>query len=163
MKSERTKTLAAIALAVCLMAGCQYPRTYDRWVSVTPGDAQGDVTLYRDVHFDDIPVPAEYVILSKESYSFQGTTSRTAVFHYQGPLEWTEALKFYRTEMPAAGWTRLETERGFDFRVFHFTKGPEKIILTVRQLSDGSKAELQLDNIERNDLLLKGRLPSMDL
>ncbi len=83
---------------------------------------------------------------------------RNAVIKYHGPLEWTLALDFYRNEMPAAGWTLEKTERGSDYRVFYFGKGQEKLIVVVKQIRNGSRAEIQLDNVGKNDLLLKGKL-----
>lgn len=157
MKTGKLTALTGCMLGAALLIG-QGCNEQTHWVSATPGDRQGDVTLYRDVSFDDIPVPMEYELLQAESYSFQGAMFRNGVFHYQGELEWTRALEFYRTQFPAAGWALGETERGFDFRVLHFRKGPEQLIVTVRQLRGGSRAELQLDNVERNDLLLKGML-----
>lgn len=159
MKSGKVVWAAGGLLSVALLfsSGC-LGESEERWVSVAPGDNQGDVTLYRDIAFDDIPVPVEYGLLTDESYSFQGSMFRNGVFHYQGPLEWTNALDFYRTQLQAAGWQFEETERGFDFRVLRFRKGPEQLLVTVRQMRGGSRAELQLDNVERNDLLLKGRL-----
>ena len=84
---------------------------------------------------------------------------RQGVFHFYGSLHWLDALDFYRTSLPAAGWTLDKTERGFDFRILHFRKGPEKLIAVVRQSTTGSRTEMQLDNVAKNDLLLRGKLP----
>ena len=160
MKAERlTRITGGVLSAVLLLApGCSLYETQNHWVSVSPGDNQGDVSLYRDVAFDDIPVPIEYSLLPQQSYSFQGASSRNGVFFYEGPLEWTRALEFYRIQMTQAGWSLEELERGFTFRILRFRKGPEQLLVTVRQMRNGSRAELQLDNIEQNDLLLKGRM-----
>lgn len=155
------KTLPALAaclsLALAAIPGCGEPPPED-WIVAGPDSAQGDVTLYRDVQFHDIPVPEEYTLLRNESYSFQGSLFRHGHLKYIGPVEWTEALDFYRRELAAAGWRQNKSERGFDFRVLYFDKGPERLIVVVRQLRNGSRAEIQLDNVDKNDLLLKGRL-----
>lgn len=152
---------AALTLAVAAMAfasGCiqETPTAY--WSTTAP--VAGDVNLARDVQFQDIPMPQGYMLNTNASYSFQGSQSRSGSFLYFGPVEWTEALDFFRTQMPLAGWTPGATERGFDFRVMHFQKGEEKAILTIRQVANGSTTEVQLDNIANNDLLLKGKLPT---
>ncbi len=137
-------------------AGCEQPPP--EWVTVGPGSRQGDVSLYRDVQFADIPIPAEYDLRRDLSYSFQGAVFRNAVLVYEGYLDWSAALEFYRRELPNHGWNLSKTERGHDFRVLYFDKGEEKLIAIVKQTRGGSQVEIQLDNVDKNDLLLKGRL-----
>jgi hypothetical protein len=156
MKKTMLAAAACAALAFSALPGCEEPP--EDWVVVGPESAQGDVTLYRDVQFQDIPVPAEYTLLRNESYSFQGSLFRNGILKYQGPVEWTEALDFYRRELLAAGWSLGKTEKGFDFRALYFDKGQERLIVVVRQIRGGSRAELQLGNRDKNDLLLKGKL-----
>lgn len=147
---------AVLGCGLVCLPGCDEPPP--DWVVVGPESAQGDVTLYRDVQFQDIPVPEEYTLLRGESYSFQGSLFRNGQLKYQGPLGWNDALDFYQQQLPAAGWVLAKTERGFDFRVMYFDKGPERLIAVVRQIDGGSRAELQLDNVGKNDLLLRGKL-----
>lgn len=150
---------AALLAALAGASGCQGTGR-DEWAAVSPVAAQGDVSLYRDIQFQDVPIPAGYAVSPTESYSFQGAMSRSGIIHYYGPIDYHDALEFYRAELPAAGWNIDNTERGFDFRVFRCSKGREKLIVTVRQIRGGSRAEIQLDDISKNDLLLKGKLPA---
>ncbi len=156
MKTFTLAVRAALALGFVCLSGCG--ETPEDWLVVGPGSAQGDVTLYQDVQFLDIPVPEEYALLRNESSSFQGSLFRYGRLKYQGPLGWPDALDFYRRELPNAGWRLGKTEKGFDFRVLYFDKGQERLIVVVRQIRNGSRAELQLDNVDKNDLLLKGKL-----
>lgn len=146
--------LAFSVAAFCLAQGCQPTEQY----ATDAGVPQGDVNLYRDIQFDDIPVPAEYWLLPRESHSFRGASFRSGFFVYDGQLEWTKALDFYRQQLPAFGWEEESVERGFDFRILRRRKGPESLIVTIRQIRNGSRVEILLDNVERNDLLLKGKL-----
>lgn len=151
--------VAALALTALLaFAGCA--DTGGGYVATGPVAGRGDVNLERDVQFADIPGPQEYRLVPQDSYTFQGSTFRTGMLVYEGPVEWSAALDFYRAQMPRFGWTPEQVERGFSVRVLPFTKGQERAIVTVRQIRNGSRAEIQLDNIANNDLLLKGRLPS---
>lgn len=157
--SKFPRLVAALALtALAMLPGCMDEEAANYWSTAAP--VAGEVNLARDVQFEDIPMPQGYMLNTNASFSFQGSNSRSGMFTYFGPVEWTEALRFFRSQMPMAGWTPGATERGFDFRVLHFRKGEEQLILTVRQISGGSSAEVQLDNISKNDLLLKGKLPS---
>lgn len=160
MRAGRIFTTAAAALALLCAAGCDQG-SRDDWLTVGPESRQGDVSLFRDVQFADIPVPEEYDIVPRDSYSFQGAMFRNGMLVYQGMLDWRQALDFYRTQLPIAGWRQTRTEKGFDHRVLYFDKGQEKLIVVVRQIRNGSRAELQLDNVDKNDLLLKGKLNDM--
>ncbi len=161
MRSGTFLTAGGLAAALLLLAGCPLDeKRGDDWVPVAQGSGQGDVNLYRDVAFGDIPLPVEYVVLTRHSYSFQGSHFRNAIIHAEGQLEWTQALAYFRNTLPQHGWTLEKMDTGYDFRIFRFRKGPEQLLITVRQMRNGSRAELQLDNMERNDLLLKGKLPN---
>ena len=160
MKSSAFLLTGGLAV-LALLSGCQLnEQRGEDWVPVSAGIGPGDVNLYRDVAFQDIPLPQEYIILTQHSYSFQSSQFRNAVIHAQGPLEWTQALSYFRTYLPQTGWRLEKTESGFDFRIYRFRKDQEQLIVTVRQIRGGSRAELQLDNLERSDLLLRGKLPN---
>ncbi len=115
--------VAALAFAVAAGCAAQGP---GEWLTVGPESRQGDVSVFRDIQFADIPVPEEYVLLPRESSSFQGSLFRNAFLVYQGFLEWTQALDFYREQLPRAGWQLNRTDRGYDFRVLYFDKDQEK-------------------------------------
>lgn len=139
------------------------------WAALGPGPGpnlggaapQGEVNLYRDVQFADIPVPAEYYLVPEESHTFQGSLFRNGTLVYEGGLDWINALSFYQQQLPAAGWTLVKDERGGGGRVFYYDKGPERLIVAVVQTRFGSRAELQLLNQGKNDLLLKGKLTDL--
>ena len=160
---QRGKINFAIGfLPVMLAAAAGCGREKDppyRWESAPAVPGDGNITLYRDIGFDDIPIPGAYELLASESHSFQGFLSRSGVFSYQGRVELRESLEFFRNGLSQAGWRQIANERGTDFRILSFRKGGEQLIVTLRAVRNGSRAELQLDNVDRSDLLLKGRLP----
>ncbi len=157
MKPGTMFRTAAAVVALGCAAGCDGDNR-DDWITVGPESRQGDVSLYRDVQFADIPVPAEMALLPRESYSFQGSLFRQAQFKYEGPLGTSEVIRFYETHLPQTGWRFVKTERGFDLRVLYFSKDQEQLIVVVRPARNGARAEIQLDNVDKNDLLLKGKL-----
>lgn len=158
-KTQQWVISATAAAAFTVAAGCQGQQP-SREVPFYPGERPGEVTTYRDLQFDDMPVPIEYVMLRDKSHSFQGSRFRSGVFHYEGRLDGSDAVAFYRNEMPAHGWALQTFDRDMNFVEMRFRKGPEQVILVVRYAPWGSRAELQLDNIEQNDLLLRGELKS---
>ena len=170
----RLLVLAAAALtglvALSVIAGTSGCAFTERQGQVTdgsvpffPGERKGDVTLYRDLQFNDIPVPAELVLLRDKSHSFQGSQFRSGIFYYEGQLYWRDALRFFENEMPREQWVQQSRQRGSSFVELRFRKGPEQLIVVVRNNGrNTTRAELQLDNIEKNDLLLRGKLKPED-
>ncbi len=157
-KTRKWVLSATAAAAITAVAGCQDQNS--REVPFYPGERPGEVTMYRDLQFEDIPVPVEYTMVRGKTHSFQGSRFRSGVFYYEGPLDGSDALAFYRVEMPAQGWILQSSNRDINFVELRFRKGPEQIIMVVRFSPYGSRTEIQLDNIEQNDLLLKGKLKS---
>ncbi len=155
-KNLLLSTAAAAALSAASGCGAQS----NGEVPFYPGERPGEVTMYRDLQFEDIPVPAEYVLIRDRSHTFQGSRFRSGVLYYEGPLDASDAIAFFRRETPASGWSLENFNRDYNFVEMRFRKGPEQLIVVVRYLPYGSRAEMQLDNIEQNDLLLKGKLKS---
>lgn len=155
--AKRWIAAAAVAAALGVAGGCASQQRSNE-VPFYPGERPGEVTMYRDLQFEDIPVPVEYTMLRDRSHSFQGSRFRTAVLIYEGPLDSGMALSFYRDEMPKSGWALDSFHRDYNFVDMRYRKGPEQLIVVVRSTVFGSRTEMQLDNIEKNDLLLKGRL-----
>ena len=128
-----------------------------------PGERKGDVTLYRDLQFNDIPLPAEFQLLRDKSHSFQGSQFRSGIFYYEGQLYWRDALRFFENELPREQWVAQSRQHSGFFVELRFRKGPEQLIVVVRNNGKNTtRAELQLDNIEKNDLLLRGQLRPED-
>lgn len=158
MKAGHIARKALAGLALLCAAGCLQEDSTNEWVMVDPSRQMGDVTMYRDIQFADIPVPAGYALIPQDSYSFQSALFRNGILKYHGPVDSTYAVNYYRRHLPARGWRQDNTEKGYNVRVLYFSKGQERLIVIVRDLDGGSRTELQLDNIDKNDLLLKGKL-----
>ncbi len=157
------KTALRLAAPVAFLAvltfvyGCQ-DTGRDDTVPFFPGERPGEVTVYRDIQFDDIPVPVEYSLVRSKSHSYQGSRFRTGSFYYEGRLDAAYAIDFYLHELPKSGWALEKNVRKGNYTEMRFRKGPEQLIVVVHYGSWGSLTEIQLDNIEQNDLLLKGKL-----
>lgn len=60
-----------------------------------------------DVSFEDIPVPAGFSLIRKESYSFQNDVTRVGHLVYKGRSSINDVLAFYQQQMPLHGWQEM--------------------------------------------------------
>lgn len=60
-----------------------------------------------DVSFEDIPVPAGFVLIRKESYSFQNDVTRVGHLVYKGRSDINNVLAFFQQQMPLHGWQEM--------------------------------------------------------
>jgi hypothetical protein len=74
------------------------------------GDQPGGVPqaqFSNDVSFEDIPVPAGFVLVRKESYSFQNDVTRVGHLVYKGRSDINNVLAFFQQQMPLHGWQEM--------------------------------------------------------
>lgn len=60
-----------------------------------------------DVSFEDIPVPAGFTLVRKESYSFQNDVTRVGHLVYKGRSDINNVLAFFQQQMPLHGWQEM--------------------------------------------------------
>lgn len=144
-----------LSLLFCLFlfAGCPESRKPNDQVPFYPNEQQGDVTVYQDIQFEDIPVPESFVLQRDRSHSFQGSRFRNGMFYYAGPMDMVDTHRFYQQEMVRSGWTPTGGERGVDYNLLRFNKGKDRAIVVVRAYPRGSRVDIQIDDVTRGDLL----------
>jgi len=57
--------------------------------------------------FSDIPVPAKFKLLSKNSYTFESGSMRVAVLRYKGWTSVDKIVNFYKEQMLMNGWSLM--------------------------------------------------------
>jgi len=90
------------------------------------------VAFSNDVTFEDIPVPAEFSLVRKDSYSFQNDVTRVGRLVYKGRSNINNVLAFYQQQMPLHGWQEMSY---IDYRssTRYYEKEGQSCILTVEQ------------------------------
>ena len=99
MKRWSTWFVVGIAAAsVALVGGCK---------SGAPQGASAHTQFSNDVSFEDIPVPAGFSLVRKESYSFQNDVTRVGHLVYKGRSDINNVLAFFQQQMPLHGWQEM--------------------------------------------------------
>jgi hypothetical protein len=127
--------LGACIVSIGLCAGCQK--------GDQPGGAPA-VQFSNDVTFEDIPVPSDFSLVRKDSYSFQNDVTRVGHLVYKGRSNLNNVLAFYQQQMPLHGWQEMSY---IDFRssVRYYEKEGHSCILTVQPRMSFHNVKIILD------------------
>jgi len=82
------------------------------------------------VKFNDIPIPAGFKFLYKDSYVFETAGLRVAVFKYSGSPTAEKVFLFFKEQMPIYGWNLLNTVE-YGIRMLNFERDNESCIITI--------------------------------
>lgn len=80
--------------------------------------------------FSDLPVPAGFKLLPKESYTFQSSGMRAGVLKYKGKASPDRVVSFYREQMPMYSWNLLNVMEYGD-RILNFERENETCIVNL--------------------------------
>ncbi len=121
-----TRAIFFCSIAVILLAGC----------ASIDGDgaaikAQEPLEPQAVLKFTDVPVPANFKPILKESYSFETAGVRVGMLKYQGNSTADRVVNFYKEQMPAANWELINIVEYGD-RLLNFERDDETCTITVR-------------------------------
>lgn len=137
MKNTRLRELAGpmvlllVGLLVCL-SGCATPVQKDS-IPKTQGMLEPSSVL----KFNDIPVPAGFKVLTKDSYSFETGNVRVGILKYQGKANSDQVVNFYKEQMAMYNWNLLNSIE-YGERLLNFEREGESCIVTVMPKGSGS-------------------------
>lgn len=80
--------------------------------------------------FTDVPVPAGFKFLTKDSYSFEAAGVRVGVLKYQGKASPDRVINFYKEQMPMYNWNLLNVIEYGD-RLLNFDRDRETCIINL--------------------------------
>ena len=92
--------------------------------------AQGSLEPAPVMRFSDIPVPAGFKLITKDSYSFEATGVRVGVLRYQGKADADLVVNFYKEQMAMSKWDLLNIIE-YGQRVLNFDRETETCIVNV--------------------------------
>lgn len=98
--------------------------------------------------FADLPVPAGFRLISRDSYAFESAGVRVGVLKYQGKVPVDAVANFYKEQMPIYNWQFLNAIE-YGERLLNFERENETCIIrllpkgktTVITISLGPKSQ----------------------
>jgi len=89
-----------------------------------------------NLRFSDIPVPAGFKPLDRDSYNFESSGVRVGVLKYQGKANPEQVVNFYKEQMPMYNWNLLNVVE-YGERMLNFDRELETCV--VRLSGNGNK------------------------
>jgi len=117
--------LAVFAFGIFSITGCALISKKDKGIGA-PALLEPQSTL----KFADIPVPAGFKLLSRESYAFETTGVRVGVLKYQGKADPDQIINFYKEQMPMYNWNLLNIVE-YGSRLLNFDRDRETCIINL--------------------------------
>ena len=116
-------------LVILFLAGCAtFPQ------NEPSGDAEKNkvtLSVAPILKFDDIPVPAGFKNLDKESFAFQNDKSRVALLKYYGGQSADQVVAFYKEQMALFNWDLVNIIE-YDRKVLNYENSDESCIITIQ-------------------------------
>jgi hypothetical protein len=124
-----------------LIAGC---------VTLPEGGSSSDIERNKPslsvapiLKFEDLPIPAGFKLLDKESFAFQNDKSRVALLKYYGGQNAEHVLTFYKEQMASFNWSLINIIE-YDRKVLNYENSDESCIITIQPQGGKSMVTLAL-------------------
>jgi hypothetical protein len=118
-------TVTVSLFAVLFLSGCA--TMYNDGYGKSEPKPLNVATLLR---FNDIPVPAGFMVFDKESFAFQNDSARVALLKYIGPKSQDQVVQFFKEQMPTYNWNPINIIE-YERRILNYEKGTETCIVTI--------------------------------
>ncbi|MEK6732789.1 MAG: hypothetical protein AABY55_04105 [Candidatus Omnitrophota bacterium] len=116
-------------LVILFLAGCAtFPQ------NESTGNAEQNkvsLSVAPILKFEDIPVPAGFKLLDKESFAFQNDKSRVALLKYYGGQNAEQVLVFYKEQMASFNWSLVNIIE-YERKVMNYDNSEESCIITIQ-------------------------------
>jgi len=117
-------------LVVLFLAGCV---TMPKNESTPYNSEQNKASLSVSpmLKFEDLPAPAGFKILDKESFAFQNDKSRVALLKYYGGKNAEQVMEFYKEQMASFNWNLVNIIE-YDKKILNYENSEESCIITIQ-------------------------------
>ncbi|MFH2138604.1 MAG: hypothetical protein ABII88_08855 [Candidatus Omnitrophota bacterium] len=90
------------------------------------------VEMSTELRFDDLPVPAGFILVRKDSFVFQNSQTRMGTLNYNGKADISALINFYKRTMIFNGWDMINSVE-FGTVIMNFEKGNESCIVAFQR------------------------------
>lgn len=116
-------------LVILFLAGCAtFPRNES---TGNTEQNKASLSVAPILKFEDLPTPAGFKILDKESFAFQNDKSRVALLKYYGGKNAEQVLAFYKEQMASFNWSLVNIIE-YDRKVLNYENSEESCIITIQ-------------------------------
>ena len=124
-----TNLIVSSCLVILFLAGCA---TFPQNESSSDAEKnKATLSVAPILKFDDIPVPAGFRILDKESFAFQNDKSRVVLLKYYGGQNAEQVMAFYKEQMASFNWNLVNIIE-YDRKVLNYENSEESCIITIQ-------------------------------
>jgi hypothetical protein len=129
-------------LVILFLAGCAtFPQNES--LPHDSGKDKASLSIAPLLKFDDIPVPAGFKNLDKESFAFQNDKSRVALLKYYGGKTADQVVAFYKEQMAMSNWDLVNVIE-YDRKVMNYENSEESCIITIQPQGGKSMVTIAL-------------------
>lgn len=142
--NSHVRRFAVVLVAGAAVLGCNGRQTIDTG-SGAPGEVMAPVALAAQANtpISDLPVPVRMDLADGDSRSFAAAGVRWVDHIYRGRANKWAVGRFFKRQMPTAGWT-LVADRMLQGKIFlNFTKANENCDVVISSLFWG-RAQVQV-------------------
>ena len=125
MKIDKILVFVSCFLFLVILNGCT---TLTGSGSYSGEDVSLDVAAL--LRFNDVPIPAGFKILDKESFAFQNDATRVALLKYIGSKHADLVVAFYKDQMTMYNWSPINIIE-YERRIMNYEKESESCIITI--------------------------------
>lgn len=116
-------------LVILFLAGCAtFPRNES---TGNTEQNKASLSVAPILKFEDLPTPAGFKILDRESFAFQNDKSRVALLKYYGGKNAEQVLAFYKEQMASFNWSLVNIIE-YDRKVLNYENSEESCIITIQ-------------------------------
>lgn len=120
--------IVVVLLASIGVSGCA---AFQKKTSGGESPAVGQsVGISSALKFDDVPVPAGFKILDRESFTFQNEGLRIGLLKYSGSTHPNKVVAFYKEQMPLYNWELINIIE-YGRRMLNFERADQSCIVTI--------------------------------
>jgi len=129
MRNSRTLFFVFCISSLVLISGCV---TLPKNESAVDSEKNPvSLSVAPILKFEDIPVPAGFRLLDKESFAFQNDKSRVALLKYYGGQNAENVIVFYKEQMAAFNWSLVNIIE-YERKVLNYENSEESCIITIQ-------------------------------
>lgn len=149
--SGKRNVLPLLVTGIICLSGCEFfyvlGLPFGHLVPFTPKPSGQGIETFRDVQFEDVPVPISFIMRRDNLFSYKSAAFRLGRFHYDGAWSLNKTWWFYYNQMPKHEWELLSETPGDQMVALVYKKGRERCEITIVSDLEKVSVKIQIETI----------------